>query len=286
MKVFISWSGQTSRAVGEALHWWLPHVIQCVQPFLSAKDIDKGATWSTELSSELEDTRFGVVCLAADNLGSPWLHYEAGAISKSVDARVCPVLFKVDKSQVASPLAQLQLTDLDLEDVILLMQSMNKAAESPLTDVALKESVEIWWPQLQEQLDKVAEPNGPTQPSSAGEPTKPEPTDRELLTEILGRVRAPASPGVTVRKDPAGRTDEDLPPLEIRLEHFSRRARLMLPEEIESIRLTDPDDSTVHVRIKAPVDPEIRERLRHIAARQYDLNVRFVRRKAAVVQPE
>ena len=37
MKIFISWSGTTSRAVAEALHAWLPKVLQGVEPFLSAR---------------------------------------------------------------------------------------------------------------------------------------------------------------------------------------------------------------------------------------------------------
>ena len=93
MKVFISWSGGTSRAVAEVLHWWLPRVIQGVRPFVSAKDIDKGANWTVELARELEDAAFGIICLTPDNLTSPWLHYEAGAITRSVDSRVCPLLY-------------------------------------------------------------------------------------------------------------------------------------------------------------------------------------------------
>lgn len=118
MKVFISWSGARSRAVADALHWWFPMVLQNVVPFVSAKDIDKGSNWTVELARELETTQFGVVCLTRENLNSPWLHYEVGAITKSVASRVCPILFGVSKSDVGSPLNQLQLTDLDQEDIL------------------------------------------------------------------------------------------------------------------------------------------------------------------------
>lgn len=60
MKVFISWSGTASREVAEALRWWLPKVIQGTNPFVSAKDIDKGANWTSVLSTELADTDFGI----------------------------------------------------------------------------------------------------------------------------------------------------------------------------------------------------------------------------------
>jgi hypothetical protein len=138
VKVFISWSGATSRLVAEALSVWMPKVIQGLEPFVSAKDIDKGANWTVELARELEDAEFGVICLAPDNLLSPWLNYEAGAITKSVNSRVCPILFEVERSQVKPPISQLQMTSTSTDDFLLLMASMNKVAGSPLTAEALK----------------------------------------------------------------------------------------------------------------------------------------------------
>jgi len=41
MKVFISWSGQRSAAVADALRYWLPKVIQALEPWMSADDIEK-----------------------------------------------------------------------------------------------------------------------------------------------------------------------------------------------------------------------------------------------------
>lgn len=125
MKVFISWSGVASRSLALALADWLPKVIQGLVPFVSAKDIDKGANWGIELARELADADFGIVCLTPDNLASPWLNYEAGAITTSVSSRVCPILLGVDKSEAKPPISQLQMTSIEVGEFVLLMQSIN-----------------------------------------------------------------------------------------------------------------------------------------------------------------
>jgi hypothetical protein len=67
MKVFLSWSGERSRAIAEALREWIPNVIQAVQPWMSAEDIDKGLRWISEVAIELEQTRFGNLSYAGES---------------------------------------------------------------------------------------------------------------------------------------------------------------------------------------------------------------------------
>lgn len=178
--------------MAEALAEWFPRVLQSVEPFVSAKDIDKGANWTVVLAKELEDTDFGVICLAPDNLQSPWLNYEAGAITKSVSSRVCPVLFKVEKSAVRAPLAQLQLTDINQDEFVLLMASMNKVAGEQLDSVALRETVKVWWPKLEERLAEIPAPEAAisSDENRSAEPAKPEVELTEMVEEVLSRVRS------------------------------------------------------------------------------------------------
>jgi TIR domain len=70
LKIFISWSGPRSQGVAEALHDWLPNVLQNVKPWLSANDIDKGAKWRQAVTGELEKSNFGLICLTPENLTS------------------------------------------------------------------------------------------------------------------------------------------------------------------------------------------------------------------------
>lgn len=92
-KVFISWSGELSRKLGEALRNWLPAALQFVKPYFSPEDIEKGAKWGSEISKELETSNIGVICLTSENTEKPWILFEAGALSKRVVfAHYCLIL--------------------------------------------------------------------------------------------------------------------------------------------------------------------------------------------------
>lgn len=205
MRVFISWSGGPSRELALALRNWLPKVLRSVDPFVSAKDIDKGANWTTVLDQELTDTNFGIVCVTPENLRSPWLHYEAGAIAKSVSARVCPVLLSVKTDQLDAPLSQLQVTELTEPDIGLLALSLNKASEVTLPPSHVEEAVSVWYPQLREAVEKIDAGEVGAAPVAAEEPAKPRSTEKEMLEEVLLRMRRieRALPGVSLEKVPA-----------------------------------------------------------------------------------
>lgn len=78
MKIFIAWSGDTSHELAKLLHGWLPDVIQSLDPFMSSEDIRTGSRSITELSKQLEQTNFGILCTTPTNLDSTWMHFEAG----------------------------------------------------------------------------------------------------------------------------------------------------------------------------------------------------------------
>lgn len=61
MKLFISWSGNRSKHIAQALRHWLPTVIQQLKPWMSDVDLQKGSEWNQMLTAELEGTPFGTV---------------------------------------------------------------------------------------------------------------------------------------------------------------------------------------------------------------------------------
>ena len=86
MKVFISWSGNQSKAIASEFKEWIPAVIQAVKPYFSFNDINKGSRWATEISLELEQSKVGLTCLTRENLEALWIMFEAGALSKSIES--------------------------------------------------------------------------------------------------------------------------------------------------------------------------------------------------------
>jgi hypothetical protein len=109
MKVFISWSGQRSQALAQALRGWLPLVLHYVEPWVSESDIAAGDRWAQSIAEELEASNFGILCITPENLNSQWVLFEAGALAKSMqDAKVIPLLFGLEFSDISGPLAQFQ----------------------------------------------------------------------------------------------------------------------------------------------------------------------------------
>jgi len=162
MKVFISWSGETSHKVAKALRDWLPSVIQSITPYVSSEDIDKGARWSSDIASELDESSFGVLCVTPDNMDAPWLNFEAGALGKSVDkSRVCPFLFRIKRSDVTGPILQYQSTIHDKEDVFKLLKAINDTCgDQGIEETRLETTFDVWWPKLDEELGGIEASQG------------------------------------------------------------------------------------------------------------------------------
>lgn len=157
MRLFISWSGDLSHQIAECLFDWLPMVLQGVEPYMSSESIEKGARWSTHLGKELEEARFGVVVLTRENLQSPWLHFEAGAVAKSVDeARLAPLLFSLRPGDILQLLSQFQVTVFDQDDMRKLLKSANLAGEMALMpEHRLLVLFEKLWPDLRQKIDSI-----------------------------------------------------------------------------------------------------------------------------------
>jgi hypothetical protein len=182
MKVFLSWSGETSRRLAEALREWLPAVLQAVEPWMSAADIDKGARWSADIAGELEQAKVGVLCLTRDNLAAPWVLFEAGALSKTLQKTyVCPYLLGLRPADLRGPLVQFQAAEATEADTRRLVATINAAlGPKALSERSLDRAFATWWP----ELEKVLKALPPARPGA-----RPARSERDLLEEVLSLVR-------------------------------------------------------------------------------------------------
>lgn len=158
MKIFISWSGETSKEIAKILREWLPTVIQHLNPYMSEEDIGKGRNWSSSISSELEAANFGIICLTHDNVREPWIHFEAGALSKIInDSYVSPILFNLKPSDVVGPLTQFQATSVNKIDFKRLLETINNASQdsNKLDSRILDQCFERSWSELEEKLKSI-----------------------------------------------------------------------------------------------------------------------------------
>jgi len=157
MRLFISWSGDLSHRIAECLFEWLPMVLQGLEPYMSSESIEKGARWSSHIGKELEEARFGLVILTKENLSSRWLHFEAGAVAKSVDeSRLAPLLFGLRPADVLQPLSQFQITTFAKEDMLKLLKSANVAGgEALMPETRLVSLFDKLWPDLREKIELI-----------------------------------------------------------------------------------------------------------------------------------
>lgn len=155
MKVFVSWSGDASRIAADALNTWLPTVFQGLEVFFSAKDIDKGARWFSELDKRLNESSFAILCLTPENVRKPWILYEAGAVSKSFEkSRVVPLLLGMKLSDLPSPLDQFNAAVPSKQDIRALVGSINKARDRQLADTLLDTYVDRFWMDIEGPLNQ------------------------------------------------------------------------------------------------------------------------------------
>jgi len=186
-KVFISWSGPRSQRVATALRDWLPDILQNVVPFVSEEDIAKGRRGTEVIASELRESAIGIICLTPENLSAPWILFEAGALSSSLQRRemVCPYLLGVEKRNVQLPLAQFQLTSADKEDTRRLAHAINASFQGEYQSGAeqLDRRFEKWWPDLDSVLQAIL---GPPLPEGLEPPIR---STEDVLTEVLETVR-------------------------------------------------------------------------------------------------
>jgi hypothetical protein len=180
MKVFISWSGDRSKAIAEELRDWLPTIVQSLEPFISTQDVPVGGRGLNVLASELQDCSFGILCLTQENKEGQWIHFEAGALSKVIEAsRVVPLLLDLKISDLTGPLVQFQAIAIeDRDGVFALIKALAEQSLPPIAESRLQRLYDAFWPELEEKVSKL-------KVAATSEPKQDARSEREILEEIL-----------------------------------------------------------------------------------------------------
>ncbi|ATL91885.1 toll-Interleukin receptor [Aeromonas sp. CU5] len=185
MKVFLSWSGERSKQVATLLDEWLRCVLQAIRPWISTKDIDRGALWFSEIQDQLQDTTTGIICLTQENKERPWILFEAGALAKGLsNARVCTLLVDIKPSEIKDPLAQLNHTLPDRENMFELVRTLNSRLVGNSLDPRILETVfDTYWEQFETEFNLIL--------SRTKNPEAPVPrSEQDILSEILDITRS------------------------------------------------------------------------------------------------
>ena len=154
MNVFISWSGDRSKKLAEALSQFLSGIFPDLKVWMSGQDIEAGSRWADELNRILESSHFGVLCLTPENLYAPWLLFESGSLAKSVSrSRVVPYRLGLSPEEIPLPLAQFQGVNADDSGTWNLLHSLNSTLESSLGETKLRRAFERQWLPLKSQMD-------------------------------------------------------------------------------------------------------------------------------------
>jgi len=153
MPVFVSWSGDRSGYVASALSALLKATIPGVPVWTSQQDVDVGHPWHDTLRRVLDTSQYGILCLTPENLNAPWLLYEAGAISKSIEsARVVPYLLNVKGSDLAPPLSIFQGVPADEAGTWRLLKSVASTLPPPLDEAGLRTAFDVHWPAFHDRI--------------------------------------------------------------------------------------------------------------------------------------
>lgn len=281
MDIFVSWSGSLSQAVALALDEWLPNLFHDADVFVSSRDIQAGARWSTELAQRLERTSYGIICVTQDNQQAPWLNFEAGALAKSVDdAYVTPLAIDLLPSEIQIPLGQFQSLAINKAGISDLVRSINAANSGTKLEAARLETIfEKFWPDL--ELAFAAALEAANGNAGAGPATR---SEADMLQEIVVSVRGISRQLAKIRSNQGDLTGDNL------LSHFASIARDVAPEASIMTSEDESGNRVLRVYQVGGVEPEARRALKD-AADAVGVSIGFGKlvprpRKAQVEAPE
>lgn len=168
-KVFISWSGKNTDSfrVAKKLYDWLPMILQATEPFMS-DNIAAGTDFLKQIMGSLATAKVGIICVTKENVASPWLNFEAGALSNVVttnEGAAIPLLIGMTTDELSkcnSPIRNFHAVEFNDEGIEQMLRSINNLLEYPLKESQLEKLFEqskamFWDAQMKGNLGGIDE---------------------------------------------------------------------------------------------------------------------------------
>jgi hypothetical protein len=165
MQIFISWSGQISYQLALLLRDLIRLVLPGLEPWVSSEDIVDGSRWSPDLIRILDQTTFGIICADPSNHTSNWLHFELGALAKSIEKwNIKVFLYELKPGELRGPLTLYQPVKIEKREVARLMEDIQaNFTQISVTQEEMAANLNKQWPGF---YTKVAQINVDTTLSS------------------------------------------------------------------------------------------------------------------------
>jgi predicted Zn finger-like uncharacterized protein len=181
MRIFLSWSGDQSLALAEALDGWLPLINPAFDVWFS-RNISPGERWNEIVHQAISESAFGIVCVTPNCLQSSWLMFEAGALTHARDhCQVVPYLALVNPSDLeGTPLGFFQSKKATRQDTLDLILALNASLgdSTSLPESRIHRLFEKLWPELEDQILKIA-----------SIPERNRESGQDFATQVLNKLR-------------------------------------------------------------------------------------------------
>lgn len=146
--IFISWSKPRAEQIATLLKPFLEDVLGTATIFMS-RAMEGGTRWGMEIPQQLESCKAGLVLVTHENSHEPWLHFEAGALSKHIEeSRVVPLLCGARVGHIqGTPLSLFQAKDFKQEDFLSVCISFG--AGFGVSEGVIQRRFAKGWPELE-----------------------------------------------------------------------------------------------------------------------------------------
>jgi hypothetical protein len=157
IRLFISWSGKTSRSIAESFKdFLLVEFKEQLDVFFTPDDIEAGKRWSSELAQKLQECEIGIFIYTRQNLDSLWMAFEAGALSKQIDTgRVIPLVFGTHVTDLIGPLAQFQAKRFTREEISKTLQAIDGCLSKKRTKEDLNRFLNFTWDNFEKNINAI-----------------------------------------------------------------------------------------------------------------------------------